>query len=507
MLTDTDIYYNAQDVGATMEVALEFWKEVFLGGHEDIYQQTVDLIHPLMYMQARGICVDGEQLAKTKVEIAQEIEEKQNALNEKCGRDINPLSPKDVQTYFYIECGIKPYTSHKTGNITVDDKALARIARGTASRRSYPEAKLIQELRGLHKLKGTYLEIEFDEDGRFRTSCNPRGTKFGRISTGKTIFGTGMNMQNLPPQFKRFLVPDPGYILIEMDKAQAEWVVVAYQTGDANMIQVLEEGGDPHAHTAKLMFGASDELIAREKKLVGHLTDPVEIEEIRREHCPEIYDLPLVIRNCSLRQAGKKSNHALNYDETYKMFSLHNEMPEAESKIICDRYHEVYPGIHSNYELVQNQLRQDRTLTNCFGRKQKFLGQWDRDLWKQAYAFVPQSTVADLINRALIAIYFDGDPEVQGIELLAQVHDSILFQVPCNLGPDAILYCIDKMEFYMNPTMTYGGRDFTIDTDIKAGTVNWNDLPELQLSDRTSLRKTISELCEQETARLSHSVS
>ena len=62
-------------------------------------------------------------------------------------------------------------------------------------------------------------------------------------------------------------------LLIEIDKSQAEWVVVAYRSGDANMIKVIEEGLDPHIHTAYLMTTLPKELIEEEGELIGHGTD------------------------------------------------------------------------------------------------------------------------------------------------------------------------------------------------------------------------------------------
>src|SRR5690606_11604294 len=109
--------------------------------------------------------------------------------------------------------------------------------------------------------------------GRMRCSYNPRGTKFGRLSSSKTIFGTGTNFQNLPQEFKKFLVADPGYCFVEVDKRQAEWVAVAYLTGDANMIEAIEKGMDVHTHTASLMFDADPSIIKYEHKLIGHTTD------------------------------------------------------------------------------------------------------------------------------------------------------------------------------------------------------------------------------------------
>lgn len=493
-MDSNSLYYNAMDSTVTYRVMTKFWRELYTKGHESTYNSTIDLYGPLAYIMTRGIRVDIENLRSEAKRVELEIIEKQKELDSIVGRPLNFNSPKQVQAYFYIEKGITPYTNDE-GRPTSDDKAMARIARGTASRQPYREAKLIQELRGLSKMKGTYLEIEFDDDGRFRTSINPRGTKFGRISTSQTIFGTGMNMQNLPPAFKKFLVPDPGYLMFEMDKRQAEWVVVAYQHGDANMMQVIENGEDPHVHTAHLMFKIDKDIIKREAKVVGHTTDPIEIKRLREEGIPEIFNAPFVPRIFSMRQAGKKSNHALNYDETYKRFAMENEMSEKESKYIVEAYHRAYPGIRAGFELVKASLRHDRTLTNCFGRKQLFLDEWGPDLFKAAYAFIPQSTVADLINGALNSIYYSGDSNLEPVEFLAQVHDSILYQIPLHLGPDKILYAIERCEDFMNPQMEYNGRQFKIGTDIKLGTSNWEALEEVNLADKKSLREKISELC------------
>ena len=54
-------------------------------------------------------------------------------------------------------------------------------------------------------------------------------------------------------------------VLIELDKAGAEWVVVAYLAGDARMIEICESGRSPHPITGSYITGIPVELI--EKKL------------------------------------------------------------------------------------------------------------------------------------------------------------------------------------------------------------------------------------------------
>lgn len=195
--------YNGKD-GA---VALESWdilaEEMTQDGYWETYFMTAGLSDVLQYMTVRGFAVNHERLHTMHDKISLALKEKEAELDAVAEYPFNPGSPKQCQQYFYVTKGIKPYMG-KTGNVTTDDKAMARIFR----RYNLKEAKLVQDIRGLRKLKGTYLEIEFDKDSRLRCSWDPRGTWTGRLSSSKTVFGTGANMQNLDPRFKGFLVAD-----------------------------------------------------------------------------------------------------------------------------------------------------------------------------------------------------------------------------------------------------------------------------------------------------------
>lgn len=476
MANNDFLRYNSLDAACTLEAHNEFWRLLEQDGFQSTYDMTARLFEPLMFMQTRGIAVNHAAMEETKREIKEQAGRAQEELNALCGRELNVNSPKDCQQYFYIEKGLPPY-HNKEGRITVDDLALQRMARGTAKRSGLREAKLVQEIRGLGKLHATYLDIEFDKDGRIRCSYNPRGTKFGRLSSSATVFGTGTNLQNLPQAFKKFLVADPGYVMWEVDKRQAEWVVVAYLANDASMIKVVEDELDAHTYTASMMFVVPEELVKYENKLIGNTTDSDLIERLRLED-PELVQFARQLpRTMSARQAGKKSNHGLNYDETFVMFALVNEMEQAEAKRIINLYHRIYPGIRQVFhENVKRSLQRDRTLTNCFGRKVRFLDAYGPDLWKAGYAMLPQSTVVDSPNMGMVECYHD-DWLCQGpggIDLLAQVHDSLLFQVPVEWFKNAGAFegAVDRVYKALEPTLEYNGRKFTIKTDSKIG-LNW----------------------------------
>lgn len=498
--SDEMLTYNALDCAMTWQCADAFMNELD-DGFRGTYDHTIDLYGPLMYMMTRGIRVDHERLNATKQKVDKDLNELETQIKERCGRWVNPLSPKDCCTYFYIEKGIPPYTKYVKASgkssITCDDKALQRIFRGTSARKGSYEAKLIQNYRGLMKLKGTYLDITFDKDDRMRCSWNPRGTKFGRLSSSKTIFETGMNMQNLPEEFAGFLCSDPGKIFISLDKAKAEWVVVAYESGDASMINAIESGVDVHAYTASQMFKIPMDVITFENEIIGHSNDAEEIAK-KRKYIKELdpYRNSWLPRTTSIRQCGKKSNHGLNYDERYKMFSITNEITEKEAKVIVEFYHSIYPGIRQWYDRIQSKLGEGRVLTNCFGRKCRFLDRWGDDLFKAAYSYLPQSTVGEIVNRGMVEIYNSKDEVFNTWEILRQVHDSIDFQCD-DKDARTMAKGIRKAETILNPTLSAGGREYRIDTDCKIG-YSLDNMKSIDITDEdsmtASIRKAISEL-------------
>ena len=171
-------------------------------GFQKTYDMTIRPFPILLEMMARGIAVDVNQLDIVAVAYQEHLKEKQAALDEEVGHPLNPNSSPQCMKYFYEELGLAPYVNDK-GKPTVDKKALARLSRKPESMAA---AQLISQLREERKLGSTYFDIDLDPDQRMRCSWNPRGTGFGRLSSSSTIYGTGMNMQNLPPRFRSFLV-------------------------------------------------------------------------------------------------------------------------------------------------------------------------------------------------------------------------------------------------------------------------------------------------------------
>jgi DNA polymerase-1 len=209
------------------------------------------------------------------------------------------------------------------------------------------------------------------------------------------------------------------------------------------MIEAFETGKDVH-------------------KLTGALIHRVPINEVTYEQ----------------RSVGKRANHGLNYDFGYKSAAILWEIPEAESKFIVDRYHSVYPGVRQYHAWVRDALSKNRTLTTPFGRSRRFMGRWGDELFKEAYSFIPQSTVADKLNRHGLVFLYNNQQLFKYVELLNQVHDSVVFQIPISKEPIYAAGVLLMLKANLEQPIKWRSAEFVIPADISVGT-NLGDMKEV----------------------------
>jgi len=251
-------------------------------------------------------------------------------------------------------------------------------------------------------------------------------------------------------EMKQLLSADPGYLMVEIDLAQAENRVVAYLANEDKMIEAFANGVDLHKKTASLIFNK-----------------PVmEISSVKGS-------TTIGGGKYSERDIGKRANHGLNYGLGYINFALENEIPTADAKRIVLLYHSAYPNIHQWHESIRNQLSKNKTLTTPFGRTRVFMGAWGDTTFQAAYDYVPQSTVGDDINiNGVNFIYYNQDlfPEV---ELLNQVHDSVVFQIPISVDVERIMEILVTICKQLSAPITWRTHSFSIPCDVKIG-INLN---------------------------------
>lgn len=441
-------FYNAKDSAYLLPISERLIEEINEFDCQDAMEYTMNLHKPLMEMEFNGLLTDQAGIIKAKKKFENRISALHHGLNKLAGKEINVGSSKQMIAYFYGICMIKPYVNRKTGNVSCDTVALHRIAKKKV--KGSWEARLVLKIRKYKKLVSTYFNINTDADHKIRCSHKIAGTVSGRISTEKTFFGTGANIQQQPYEFKKYIIADPDWYLIECDLAKAEAHVVAFLTQDANMIEAFESGIDVHSFNAAKIFNVPIEEViyeAKHKKGSGH----------------------------TMRDLGKRVVHASNYNMGPMTFSdnLATEeifMSQAECKRLLQNYSDRFPGLKRWHRTIEEEVMATRTLYNLFGRPRRFLGEMNSALFRNAYSYKPQSTVAELLNRGLIKCVNDKRLSKSGYDIRfnTTVHDSVVFSFHKTQIPN-LLNILLIIKDHMTHTFTYKGKSFTIGLDAKIG--------------------------------------
>ena len=393
-------------------------------------------ILPLLRVSWRGLRIDvdkrqaaiGEYTAMEGL-LAQE-------LHQLVGRPLDPHSPKQLMEYVYTEHHVKPVLRLRKGALergytpTLDEEAIEELMTREVPSGVRAVLQLILQIRGTHKILATYLQAPLDSDNRLRCSYALAGTETGRLSSRETPFRTGTNLQNVPTGIAReMVVPDEGLVFVVADLSQAEARVVAYLAKESRLIDIFHQGGDIHRRNAASIYRVAESAVTPEQ-----------------------------------RYLAKRVVHASNYGMGANKFARVAGITKGEATRLLTLYFTRYPRIKVWHLEVADTLRRTRTLTTPLGWRRQFFGAWSDDLLREAYSFVPQSTVADLLNDGLVAY----EEERPG-EILLQVHDSILLQV----RPADVPIVRQTLTKHLVRPLDIGGQSCIIPIDVKTGP-SWN---------------------------------
>lgn len=326
-------------------------------------------------------------------------------------------SHAQVHRLFYILHKIPPYTN-KTGNVSTDDDTLEKI--GQKHPKLFPLTEAIRGIRDKKKQLST-LSAKVTSDDRYPSTFNVGAAWTGRFSSSKNPFGLGGNLQNITERHRHVFHADPGYDMAYVDLKTAESNVVAHLAGDEKYIEA-HRLGDPHTYVTRLVW---PELpwtgdLKQDKKVAKQLPDwdPVEGHDFRFQ--------------------AKRIQHGSNFGLTPFGISMIAHIPLAQAKQAYERYMTEFDRIPAWQAKVKQQVMNHEPLTNPLGRTISLLGRpWDKHTWRQGLAFLPQSTVADILDLGMWRVWREYDPEL--IWLLAQVHDAILLQFHSGRVNDILL--------------------------------------------------------------------
>jgi len=180
------------------------------------------------------------------------------------------------------------------------------------------------------------------------------------------------------------------------------------------------------------------------------------------------------------RTAGKTIRHATSYSAGPQVLANRLGIKMGEAKQLMELYHRANPNLRMWYQQIQEELKRSRTLTNLLGRKHRFLDRWGDSLFRSAYSYIPQSTVGDLLNTALLRIYNDMPKLHFDLNILLQLHDAVYVMVEEFNVLETIKYLRDCMLI----PLKCSNQEFMIDVDFKSGD-SWAEGEDIEINWRT----------------------
>jgi DNA polymerase I-like protein with 3'-5' exonuclease and polymerase domains len=242
------------------------------------------------------------------------------------------------------------------------------------------------------------------------------------------------------PNVRKFFLPDPGHILFDVDLAGADAQIVAWEADDAPLKQAFRDhaaGKGPKVHCVNsiAIFG--------DKAGPDGKTDPY-------------------------YSRAKAGVHLTNYGGKARTAAAALSVSIAAAEYFQRRWFELHPAIAEWHERVLHSLHTTRSVRNPFGFVRTYFDRLD-NLLPEALAWVPQSTVAIIIDTAYNRIT-ENLPEV---EILLQVHDSLVGQCPISRWP------ILKPEIHKALTVEVPYADpLIVPTGLKTSLRSWGDVQD-----------------------------
>lgn len=140
-------------------------------------------------------------------------------------------------------------------------------------------------------------------------------------------------------------------------------------------------------------------------------------------------------------------------------------IPVHEAEKLRARWFQIHPGIERWHRRQEALLVTKHIAENRFGYRYTFFDRIDGAL-PEALAWVPQSTVACVINRAWDQIM----KQIPEVEILIQVHDSLVGQFPIEMETTIVPRILEASKIVI-PYET----PLVIESGIATSSVSWGD--------------------------------
>ena len=390
--------YSAEDSDLTWRLYLHFKDELEKKGLDkvfDVYEKP--LIPVLADMEKNGVLLDRAFMRSLDETLSGKQEELEKKIISRAGHDFNINSTQQLARVLFEEMGLRTGKKTQRGYSTATDTL-------EALKGEDPIIALILEYRGVTKLLSTYVDtlpLLTDEEGRIHTSFLQTGTATGRLSSKNP------NLQNIPIRsedgrmIRSAFKAGDGCILLSADYSQIELVMLAHLSADAELRKAFLNGGDVHAYTASLIF-----------------------------------DKPVERVTPSERRIAKTINFGIMYGMS--AFRLSNELSISRSDAVSfiEKYFERYSAVRTYVDKVVSEASECGYVKTLGGHIRSVAGINSRNKTVKAAServalnTIVQGSAAELMKKAMAAVFCEMKKRSLRSRLLLQVHDELIFEVP-----------------------------------------------------------------------------
>ncbi len=392
--------YAAEDADIAWQLAEKIGNVLRLEGLWDLYWNLErPLIPVLVDMQFTGIRVEVPELQKQSQELGTRLEQLERKIHELAGREFNIGSPKQLSEVLFQRLQLPVIRRTKTGVSTSQD-VLEKLAA------LHPLPATIIEHRHLAKLKSTYLDalpqMVNPQTGRIHASFNQVVAATGRLSSSDP------NLQNIPirteegRQIRKTFVPGHrGWKLVAADYSQIELRILAHFSGDRVLLSAFRDGADIHTAVAS-----------------------------------EIFAVPAEAVDSQQRRVAKAVNFGVIYGQSPFGLSESLGISQDEAATFIDNYFDRYAGVDRYLQELLEQCAKSGYARTIWGRRRQITGirtdaGRQRNLAERtAINTVVQGSAADLIKQAMINLHQRIRRKKHPANMLLQIHDELVFEVP-----------------------------------------------------------------------------
>jgi DNA polymerase I len=238
------------------------------------------------------------------------------------------------------------------------------------------------------------------------------------------------------PNIRRMFVPDEGKTYFDLDLESADLRTVAWESDCAYLKQCFKQGKKPYVEMGK-----------------------------------EFYQNPDFNKSFEPAYTQFKSLcHGTNYLGKANNIAGRVGLSISDSERVQKWYLSKCPEVGVWHKRIISQMDKTGTVRNAFGFRRKFFDRVEGTVYNEAVAWIGQSTTSIIINKGLVAIDEWEEENHGGLELLMQVHDSLVGQFPTERS-DFYLQLIRKL-----CTITVPYEDpMVMPVGIKTSETSWGD--------------------------------